>query len=367
MKPAKKNLILAFSNLGFGGAQRAMIGLLRGIDPEEWNLSILTQSPTGTYAKDVPKYVTVVNLGGNIFSQLFMIQRYCRKNPDHIILGAQSRSSRIFSLLKFLRVINNRLIIREPNRIISQKIGWADIPWVPIVPYIYRSADSFIGLSAAVRDDLAAMLGRPKETIPIIPNALNIEEVLEKSSERVQHKFFEDSEDTPVVIAVGRLVEQKGFDVLIDAVARLRQSRPVRLMILGQGPLLLKLQQQANELGFGADIDFPGFVTNPYAYLARADVFVLSSRWEGSPNALLEAMAIGIPCVACDCPSGPREILVSPELGLLCPIDDPKAMAGAILESLDNPGEPSIRQEHIRRNHGVESWVRAYERVLLGT
>ncbi len=148
---------------------------------------------------------------------------------------------------------------------------------------------------------------------------------------------------------MGGLRTAKDFPTLLRAFALMIRERPARLIILGKGRLREKLLDLGRSLGIEASMDFPGFVENPYGYLAHADLFVLSSLWEGSPNVLTEALAMGTPVVATDCPSGPREILQDGRYGRLVPCADPQAMAQAMLETLEAPPEPSFLKEAVGR------------------
>jgi len=134
-----------------------------------------------------------------------------------------------------------------------------------------------------------------------------------------------------VIIGIGRLTRQKDFGTLIRAFAEVRKRIPSRLLILGEGEDRRSLEQLCQSLGISDDVDFPGFVVNPHAFLARAAVFVLSSRWEGLGNVLVEALAAGIPVVSTDCPNGPSEILDHGRYGQLVPVEDSAAMAEAIM------------------------------------
>ena len=145
------------------------------------------------------------------------------------------------------------------------------------------------------------------------------------------------------IVGVGGLRRQKGFDSLVRAFAQVHAQRPCRLMILGDGHLRESLLQLADELGVADDLALPGFDPRPYRIVARAALFVLASRWEGSPNALTEALALGTPVVATDCPSGPREILAGGEVAPLVAVDDVDAMGAAIRRTLDDPGDRARR------------------------
>lgn len=341
-----------------------MILLANNLVKRGWSIDFITYLNEGEYKYTPSHSIPIHATSKSIARFLHQIFLHSLANPDTTYLVTQANVVRPYCLAKRLGLFYGRIIIREANQIRTGKKGMSEKIWSLMLPWLYRAADAWISLSHASSAELAEIMKISQDRIKLIPNSVDLGTVVTKAQIAQDHPWLTEPRDYPVVISVGRLHFQKGFDTLIDAVALANQSRPIRLIILGTGGLEQSLRQHALVHAPALEVDFPGFVTNPYAYLARADLFVLSSRWEGSPNALLEAMAIGLPCVACDCPSGPREILVSPELGLLCPVDNPKAMAAAILSSLDNPGEPSIRQEHIRRNHDVESWVRAYERVL---
>jgi glycosyltransferase involved in cell wall biosynthesis len=139
------------------------------------------------------------------------------------------------------------------------------------------------------------------------------------------------------VLGVGELGARKDFATLIRAVARVRERRRCRLLIIGRGRQRDALLALGNELGFGDDLALPGFVENPYAYMRAADVFVSSSRYEGFANVVAEALAAGVPVVSTDCPSGPREILENGKYGRLVPVGDDAAMATAIASTLDAP------------------------------
>jgi glycosyltransferase involved in cell wall biosynthesis len=167
------------------------------------------------------------------------------------------------------------------------------------------------------------------------------------------------------VLGAGKLRPQKDFATLIDAFAKLRAKRPARLVILGEGPEESRLRVRARRLDVSPDVGFEGFVANPFAYMSRASVFVLSSAWEGLPSVLIQAMACGCPVVSTDCPSGPSEILERGVFGPLVPVGAPDALAEAILRVLDAPPE----RERLRRradDFSVDRVAERYLAVMLG-
>ena len=168
-----------------------------------------------------------------------------------------------------------------------------------------------------------------------------------KMYEPVEHVWFK-FKNVPVLVAAGRLAAWKGFGDLIYAMKILTQSRPVRLLILGDGPLRTELQNLINDLDLSDVVSLLGYVENPLKYFARADVFVLSSHVEGLPNVLVEAIMCGCTAVATDCPTGPREVLQDGKYGYLVPMHDPIAMAAGIEQALDRPISAELLCEAIR-------------------
>jgi glycosyltransferase involved in cell wall biosynthesis len=190
--------------------------------------------------------------------------------------------------------------------------------------------------------------------------------LFEQAKQPVSHPWFEQNR-LPVILAVGRLTKAKDYPTLFRAFSLVRQVRPAKLLILGEGEERSNLERLAIELGIQNDVSMPGFVDNPFAFMAKASVFVLSSAWEGFGNVLVEALACGCPVVATDCRSGPREILDNGRYGRLVPVGDHEALAKAILETLDNPDFPADRQTRLQRamEFSIDAAVDKYLKVLL--
>jgi glycosyltransferase involved in cell wall biosynthesis len=203
-------------------------------------------------------------------------------------------------------------------------------------------ADEIVAVSEGVADDFAAVTGLERSRITTIYNPVISTTLTEKAKEPVDHPWFAPGQP-PVVLAVGRLTKQKDFPTLIRAFDCLRRERPVRLMILGEGEERMALEGSIRQLGLNDSVSLPGFVDNPYPYLSRAGVFVLSSKWEGLPTVLIEALAVGVPVVSTDCKSGPREILDDGKYGQLVPVGDSAALAKAIEKAL-NQAEPNYQE-----------------------
>jgi len=200
---------------------------------------------------------------------------------------------------------------------------------------IYPMADKVIAVSRESADDAARVLGMARDRIGVIYNPTVTPDLFAKAAEVPDHPWLVNH-DEPVILGVGRLSEQKDFATLIRAFAKVRQQRSSRLIILGEGPLRQSLEQLVRSLGLEDSVALPGFAMNPYAYLSHANVYVLSSLFEGLPGTLIEALACGAPIVSTDCKSGPKEILDEGRWGRIVPVGDTDSMAGAIIESIDS-------------------------------
>lgn len=200
----------------------------------------------------------------------------------------------------------------------------------------YPRNDGFIAVSEGVAEDAAGLVGLPRGRILTVYNPTVTPDLAARATAPLDHPWFAPG-GPPVVLGVGRLDPQKDFATLIDAFALLRAGRDCRLLILGEGRLRGELEAQARRLGLGDRVALPGFVDNPYAWMSRAALFAVSSRWEGTANALIEAMACGTPVVATDCPNGPREVMEGGRHGPLVPVGDAPALAAAMVATLDAP------------------------------
>jgi glycosyltransferase involved in cell wall biosynthesis len=236
------------------------------------------------------------------------------------------------------------LIVRASNDIVHEQSGWLMRPLSrlaarivqPALQMVVSQASKVVCVAEELRDSVRARLVAPADRIVAIPNGIDVAAARAKAAEPLDDPWFQDGEP-PVLMGVGRLVRQKNFPLLLEAVALVRKTQRVRVAILGTGGngADAKLMAYAAKLGMADDVKLLGFDPNPYRYLARADAFVLSSSWEGLSNVLLEALAVGTPVVATRCPTGTIEVLEGH--GPLVPIEDAPALAEAISARLAAP------------------------------
>lgn len=200
----------------------------------------------------------------------------------------------------------------------------------------YPRADAIVACSGGVADDMAEFTGIARERILAVHNPVVTPDLRARAEEPLDHPWFV-ADSPPVILSVARLAVQKDFPTLLRAFSLVRAKRPARLLILGEGKQRSELEKLASELDLGDDLSLPGFTPNPLPYMKRADVFALSSIYEGFGNVLIEALSCGLPVVSTDSPGGPGEILDRGRFGRLVPMSDPQAMAEALLDTLDRP------------------------------
>lgn len=212
---------------------------------------------------------------------------------------------------------------------------------------IHARARGIIAISQGMATELSQLTGIPASSISTIYNPI-VDEVLEQRATEAAFEQFALPDHAHLLVASGRIVPEKDYRTLLRAVAIANRRAPLSLLILGEGPERPALEALISELGLEDRVAMPGRMANPFPTMRQADVFVLSSRHEGFGNVLAEALALGLPVVATDCPFGPREILADGRYGALVPVGDSEALAEAILATLEHPPTP----EHQRAGAG---------------
>ncbi len=227
---------------------------------------------------------------------------------------------------------------------------------------LFTGAARFVGVSQGVSASLAATMGMSDDSITTIYNPVVSPDLQVRMAEPPDHPWLLDGEE-PVILAAGRLSYQKDYSTLIKAFARLVARRSCRLIILGEGRRRKVLERLVEDLRLNDRVSLPGWVENPFAFMSRASLFVLSSRHEGLPGVLIQALACGCPCVSTDCPSGPAEVLQDGRVGPLVVVGDEAALAEAMARTLDQP--PDGRELKQRAAYfSVDRAAAAYEDLL---
>lgn len=344
-------IAIFISSMEGGGAQRSMLNLARGLARRGFRIDLLLARADGPYMSDIPDSVRLIDLKcKRVLKSVVPLVRYLRSEQPTAMLSALGHVNLVALWARRLAGVSTRLIISERNQFShrskhsAKRIDRFLVPW--LAKRFYPWADRVVAVSNGVADDLAFQIPILRPRICTIYNPVARPKLFEMARQTVDHPWFQ-STSPPVVVAAGHLHAQKDFSTLIRAIGGVQKNQPVRLLILGEGPERSALERMIEERGLQDVVSLPGFTQNPYAFMSRAALFVLSSRYEGLPGVLIEAMCCGAPVIATDCPSGPREILQDGKYGSLVPVGDAEAMAESIQSALKNRQVPP--RESVRR------------------
>ena len=367
-------LALFTKQLAGGGAQRVLINLASGFLAAGYQVDVVVARADGTLRGAVPAGARLVDLGARrAITALPALARYFRAAAPDAALATINYANVTALLARRLSGARFPLTVREAN-ILSRNTYTPRSLKTRVLRVLmrltYRGAHAVVVNSHDTRCGLIEWgIARP-DSIHHIPNPVDLKSLARLARQRPDHPWLqaEPSIDAPVVLAAGRLVPQKDHPTLIEAFARLHRETPAaRLIILGEGPLRAKLEELIRSLGLGAAVSMPGFVANPYAYMQRASLFVLSSRWEGSPNVVVEALACGAVVVATDAPGGARELLAptadGSAPGVLTAVGDAAALAAAIRRMLAEPRRPNLSRAAVAA-HALDRIVPRYAAVM---
>jgi glycosyltransferase involved in cell wall biosynthesis len=345
MSKAQSHIAIYLYSFYDGGAERVIVNLMQSFVIKGIKVDLLVNTKTrSSYFSMVPSEVSIFEFNVGYRKGLSKLISYLKSEQPMVLLSALHFSNEVAILAKHLARVKTRVIVSEHNTLSARSQNASDLKerFEPIAARLfYPWADDVIAVSKAVAKDVRKITGLPKEHIHTIYNPIINEKMLERAQEPLEHPWLQSSEP-PVILGVGRLCAQKNFPLLIRAFARVRESQKARLVILGDGPEKENLLSLVNTLGLTQDVDLLGFKPNPYPYLLKATVFVLSSNWEGLPTVLVEAMALGTASISTDCPGGSAEIIEGQDHCELVPSGNEIAMANAISEML--------LEERIRKN-----------------
>jgi glycosyltransferase involved in cell wall biosynthesis len=318
-------------NLAVGGAERVIAQLVTSFVDLGQEVDLLMLREEGELLPQIPAGARRINLDvPNAYAALPGLVRYFRRERPRVILTTLELTSLLTILALCIARVPTRHIIRIATTIsqhrrspLKKRLERVLVKW------FYPHAEGIVVVSHGAAADFSRYARIPLDRVQVIYNPVITPGMLVDAGKPLTHPFFQPGQP-PVVLGVGRLSEPKDFPTLVRAFACLRQRIPAHLLILGEGEERLALEELIRSLGIAGEIDLPGYSENPFAYMSKAAVYVSSSRWEGLPNGLIQALACGCPVVSTDCPSGPVEILDGGKFGTLVPVGDVEGLADAI-------------------------------------
>src|SRR6266545_4367552 len=295
-----------------GGAERTMLNLSQGVAARGYLVDLVLARTEGPHLKHVPDSVRVVDLkASRVLASLPALARYLRVARPLAMLSVMKHANIVALWARRLSAASTRVVVSERNTL-SVSARHAQNRRARLMPRLikrfYPWADQIVTVSHGVADDLAQVMGVPRERIHVIYNPVVTSELRRKAQAPLEHPWFAPGQP-PIVLGVGRLQAQKDFPTLIQAFAQVHRARRARLLILGEGAERPALETLVRRLGLEHDVGLPVFI---------------------------EALYCGVPVIATDCPSGPLEILSGGRYGQLVPVGDVSAMARAIERGLDN-------------------------------
>ncbi len=344
-----KRLAVFVPSLEGGGAERTNTALANEFAKRGHSVDLVVADGSGPFKHMVADNVRLVVLGSlHCMTSLPRFWWYLRRERPDVVLATMRAG--------IVALLARKALSRPPRTVVRHECSYAGLVHLSdalgrlllrLQSWLLPSADAVVSVSKDAAAELVEVVPKAAPKVLTIWNPVYGKRLVELSQEPVSHRWLNDPE-VPVILSVGRLGLQKDYGTLLDAFALVLNSRRARLVIVGEGPDRPMLTARIEELGIADSVDLPGFTHNPFAYMKRARVFVMSSLFEGLPAVLIEAISCGTPVVSTNCLTGPREILDDGKWGRLVPVGDQQAMAEAIVQTLDEPADSAALVERAK-------------------
>ena len=348
--PLQPRIAILVHSLNTGGSQKRVVSLANGFAARGNGVDLVAVSGEGEAGRLVAPEVRKVVLGTGplplprSLDGAGALTAYLeREKPDVLMAGANF--SHVVAALACAAVRDSPLLVLRASSHPLRQLPWSrpdkrlrEVLRRPIERWALRRADLIIAVSRESANAIAAIVADPAKVVAI-PNPTITAEFRAALETRVEHRWFDEAEagGDAVIVAVGRIAQSKDFETLVEALAIANRSRPVKLILLGEGQRRGVIEALVAKRGLTERVDLVGHVDGVGGWLARADLLVSSSLWEGSPGAIIEAFEAGLPVIATACPGGSVELCDGPDGAMLVPVRDPAAMAAAIVTMLGRP------------------------------
>jgi len=357
------HILLVRPIMGHGGADRVTLNILAGFDRTKYKIDLALMQRRGAFINDIPGDITVFDL--NARTPLFMVpalRKLIRKQSYDVCYSTSGGTNVPLILATGFLTKKPTVVISERTALFAPGKNALKQQFHYILKYLcYGRADFVATVSKALKEQLAGKLKLTEAQLKVVDNPIVNDSIGQLQTERLPEDVPDG--ERPMVLAVGRLIPLKDHELLLRAFALVLESVPeARLYILGTGPLENRLRILADELGIDQDVKFIGFDKNPFRYMARCSLFVSSSRHEGMPGVIVQALACGAPVVSTDCPTGPSELIEHGENGYLVPVGDTSALADKMIHVLTDTAIAIKFKES-----GPKSVLRFHERPAISS
>ncbi|QMU31174.1 glycosyltransferase [Adhaeribacter radiodurans] len=326
--------------LALGGIGKIFVNLIQEYAGRGVDVHVFLTKKEGEFLSQLPPNVQVFEGSGRALTSIVSFIQYLRREKPEAVLSAR----------EFLNIINifcclftfnkTKPVVSLHTNQTAENAAEPNNPSLYKNPYfltlakvLYKIPEKIVAVSGGVADDFSYRMGVDRKKMKVIYNPVYSPTQEDIIPNTLLHNFLSDNRK--FIIGVGRLTPQKDWPNLLKAFSLVREKMDVSLVILGEGSLRQELEELIEELSLQGHVLLPGFVNNPSYYVKKASAFVISSKYEGFGNVIVEALGVGTPVVSTDCPSGPSEILEDGKYGKLVPTEDPVALATGIIETLN--------------------------------
>ena len=349
-----KHIALAIASLHGGGAERVVVNLAAELLEQGNQVDLVLVRAEGVLMADVPLGIRIIDLGqSRALKALPNLVRYLRAERPDVMLSALDHMNILAVLARFLSGVMTRVVVSAhmlPSNEYCKDKSIYGIFFLMLMKWSYIKASAVVGVSKGVCNDIMQTFQIDAHNLSYIYNPIINQKLKKMGFCKINHRWFR-SQKAPVIIAVGRLAIEKDYSTLIRAFRLVRNERPAKLLILGEGEERANLQALIALLELTDDVELAGFVPNPFAFMTKSEIYILSSKREGFGNVVVEALALGCCVISTDCPGGPKEILQDGMFGLMVPVGNIDAMAKALMSTLDKKPlvDKALLENHLRQ------------------
>lgn len=358
----KEKLAIVLPSARVGGAEKVMLGMLQKLSREAFELSLILIENSGPFLDLIPDDVKFYPLGydrvGKAMLKLALLLRSVRPN---VVISSIGHLNLALLLIRPFLPKRTKVVVRESNMPSQSFASGTKFSFFRMLyPLLYPRADLIVCPGRTIKDELKRRFRIRAEKMVIIPNPVVVDVI--RSEMLTQNPLKQNRIN---LVAAGSLTWQKGFDRLIEAMKKVAKTRTgVHLTIIGEGPEKANLRTQIRSMHLEDSITLAGYQANPYPFFYHGDLFVLTSRWEGLPNVVLESLACGTPVIAFDCPGGVNEIIDDPSLGALVPEGDVDRLVTAIDHFLQKR-KPSSKDSLLPDRYDMKLVITQFQQTLL--
>tara|TARA_B100001996_G_scaffold110537_1_gene83653 strand:+ start:4950 stop:6059 length:1110 start_codon:yes stop_codon:yes gene_type:complete len=348
-------------NFHIGGAQKVALEIANGLSKRGKNIEIIVLNDEGLFKKNVSGQIKVKIIGKKrvILSLKYLIEYFKAINPISFF-SAQTHGSFVVALAILISKWKGRFITRQTNTHKSNKFRkFAIKDYLIHILFNFSNlvAHSVIAPSQGIASEIKNI-----EKVKVVPNPINFNQIIELSKENIENSKVNKQR---FILGVGRCVKQKRFEDLVKAFALTNLPNSIKLVIIGEGPERKKINETSKKCGIEDKVIVLDYEENPFKYMSKCELFVLTSGWEGMPSVLIQALACGAKVISTDCDHGPKEILNNGEYGSIVPVGDIEKIKKTIENDFHKDSSPKNNYlDYVKKKYDLEIILNSYENIF---